>query len=90
VLLEGIRELDVVGEGIVLVEEEKVRKEFARELERLLLCEEVSWRQKSRALWLREGDKNTKLLHRVANSNRRNNTVEALLVNGYLSLDSKR
>jgi len=83
-LLEGIRELDVAGEGIVLVEEEKVRKEFARELERLLLCE------KSRALWLREGDKNTKLLHRVANSNRRNNTVEALLVNGYLSLDSKR
>jgi len=52
--LEGIRELDFSGEGRVLVEEEKVRKEFARELERLLLCEEVSWRQKSRALWLRE------------------------------------
>jgi hypothetical protein len=31
------------------VEDEKVRKEeFARELEWLLLCEEVSWRQQSR------------------------------------------
>lgn len=55
-LLEGIWELDVIGEGrvLVLVEEEKVRKEnFARKLERLLLCEKVSWRQKSWALRLR-------------------------------------
>jgi hypothetical protein len=41
--LEGIRELDVVGEGRGLDEEEKVRKdELVRELERLLLYEEVS------------------------------------------------
>jgi ABC-type polar amino acid transport system ATPase subunit len=37
-LLECIRELDVIGEGRVLVEEEKVRKEdFARELEKFSL-----------------------------------------------------
>jgi hypothetical protein len=78
--------IDVIGEGRVLVEEEKVRKEdFARELERLLLCEEVRWRQKSQTLWLGEGDKNTEFFNRVANSNRRNNTVESLLVNGSLS-----
>jgi hypothetical protein len=69
-----------------LIDEERVRKDdFSRESERLLLCEEVSWRQRFMALWLREGDKNTRFFHRVANSNRRNNTVEYLTVNGSLS-----
>jgi hypothetical protein len=35
------------------------KEEFYRELERLILYEEVSWGQKFRAPWLREGDKNT-------------------------------
>ncbi|KAG7951253.1 hypothetical protein I3843_13G156700 [Carya illinoinensis] len=48
------------------------------ELEKVLLMEEISWRQKSRALWLKEGDKCTKFLHKVANSHRRSNTIETL------------
>jgi hypothetical protein len=36
---------------------------------------------------MREGDKNTKIFHLVANSNRRNNTVDSLAVNGSLSSD---
>ncbi len=57
------------------------------DLEMITLLEEVSWRQKLRALWLREGDKCTKFFHRVANSNRRNNSIDRLLVSGTLSLD---
>jgi hypothetical protein len=34
---------------------------------------------------LREGDKNTKIFHLVGNSNRRNNTMDSLVVNGSLS-----
>jgi hypothetical protein len=60
------------------------------ELERTTLLEEVSWRQKLRALWLREGDKCTKFFHRVANSNRRNNSIEQLVVNGTVCSDQSR
>ena len=37
---------------------------------------------------MREGDKNTKFFHCVAISNRRNNIVDSLVVNGFISLDS--
>eukprot|EP00253_Pinus_taeda_P024733 PITA_24733 len=41
----------------------------------LLLREEASWRLKSRALWLREGDRNTKFFHNFANARRRKNSI---------------
>ncbi|GMY24730.1 NADH dehydrogenase [ubiquinone] iron-sulfur protein 1, mitochondrial-like [Fagus crenata] len=62
-----------------------LRKEsITVELERTALLEEISWRQKSQALWLREGDKNTRFFHRLANSHRRHNSISTLLVNGEL------
>jgi hypothetical protein len=71
-----------------LIEEERVKnEELPWELERMLLYEDMSWRQKSKALWLREGDKNTKFFHQMANSCRRNNIVDPLMVNGSLSSD---
>jgi hypothetical protein len=54
-------------------------------LERNALMEEISWRQKSRALWLREGDKNTRFFHRLANLHRRHNSISSLLIYGELS-----
>jgi hypothetical protein len=42
-LLDGVREIDVIGEGRTLIEKERVRNDdFSRELEILLMCEEVS------------------------------------------------
>jgi hypothetical protein len=58
---------------------------MSKELEKTLLFEEMSWRQKSRALWLREGDKNTKFFHRVANLHRKFNQIDSLTINGAIS-----
>jgi len=46
------------------------------------VIEEVSWRQKSRVLWLKEGDKCTKFFHSIANSNKRYNSIDSLLIDG--------
>ena len=40
-------------------------------------------------LHLKEGDANTTFFHRMANSNRRNNSIESLMVNGTLSSNQR-
>ena len=55
------------------------------ELEQATPLEEISWRQKSRVLCVREGDRNTKFFHCVANSHRRVNSIDRLIMNGVLS-----
>uniref|UniRef100_A0A2N9HXJ9 Reverse transcriptase domain-containing protein n=1 Tax=Fagus sylvatica TaxID=28930 RepID=A0A2N9HXJ9_FAGSY len=83
-----IQDFDFLEETRPLSEEEGVAKEHLKaELENVLLLEEIKWRQTSRATWLREGDKNTKFFHRVANSNRRFNSIDHLMVNGTVSID---
>ena len=44
--------------------------------------EEVSWRQKSREIWLKEGDRNTGFFQRMANSHRRRNSISSIRING--------
>ena len=59
------------------------------ELDKLAHLEETSWRQKSRVLWLKEGDNNTKFFHKMTNSNRCRNFMEKLEVGDVTySLDS--
>ena len=47
-----------------------------------VILEETHWRQLSRELWLREGDKNTSFFHRMTNAHRRNNSMEKIKING--------
>ena len=49
-----------------------------RELDEVLLREEIMWRQRSRTTWLKEGDKNTKYFQRKATWRRKKNTITRL------------
>ena len=69
---------DKENQGLFTGEDRVHRLNTQAELERTLLLDEVSWRQKSRVQWLKEGDKNTKFFHRTANANRRNNCIEVM------------
>ena len=55
------------------------------ELEKPTLLEEICWRQKSRVLCVREGDRNTNFFHHMANSHWRVNSIDRLMMGGVLS-----
>jgi hypothetical protein len=83
--VDELKALEITAKGEGLSEEERERKrQLCRDLERALLQEEISWRQKSRK-WLKEGDKCTQFFHLMANSNKRYNTIDSLHIDGVLS-----
>ena len=59
-------------------EREKARESYKEWVD----MEEVSWRQKSREIWLKEGDRNTGFFHRMTNSHRRRNSITSIRING--------
>ncbi|RVX06577.1 V-type proton ATPase subunit a1 [Vitis vinifera] len=70
------------------MEEGEARKEAKEEFKKWVLMEEISWRQKSREVWLKEGDRNTSFFHRMANSHRRSNLTK-IKINGYWIVEKR-
>ena len=64
------------------LEESKERVKARNDYKKWSLLEEVSWRQKSRELWLKEGDRNTSFFHKMANSHKNRNTINKIRING--------
>jgi hypothetical protein len=63
------------------------KAEVLSKLERSTLMEELSCRQKSRDLWLREVKSTRIFFQKVVNSNRKKNSVDSLLIVGTLSIN---
>ncbi|WMV23105.1 hypothetical protein MTR67_016490 [Solanum verrucosum] len=90
-LLEQLADLEAEREDRILTNEESAKKsELMLKYEELIKKEEISWRQKSRALWLKEGDKNTKFFHKIANAHRRYNNIDQLMIHGELNQEPSR
>lgn len=72
------KELDAISSSFPHLMSFKKRKAI-RDLEKrkhyLLSIEEATWRLKSRALWLKEGDRNTKYFQNFANARKRRNAI---------------
>ena len=64
------------------MEEAELKKEAKDSFKKWVLLEEAHWRQHSREIWLREGDRNTGFFHRMASAHRRNNAMDRIKVNG--------
>ena len=66
----------------LIVHELEARRGANEDFKKWVFLEEILWRQKSREVWLREGDRNTSFFHKMANAHRRRNMMSHVKTNG--------
>ena len=68
-------------------EDQACRTQVKGEIEVLASMEETFWGQKSHALYVKEGDNNTRFFPRLENSHRKANHISSVEVDGVLYED---
>ena len=74
---------------VLSLEDRSRRTVIKANIEHLTSLEEIFWRQKSKALFIKEGDNNTQFFHRLANSHKRTNQIREVEIEGVLYEDDK-
>ncbi|RVW49857.1 LINE-1 reverse transcriptase-like [Vitis vinifera] len=77
------------NDRILTMEEVELKKEAKENYKKWVIMEETYWRQLSREIWLKEGDRNTGFFHRMASAHRRNNCMERVKINGEWFLEEQ-
>ena len=68
---------EIQGQDVSVINAKKEAK-LQRELNEWLNCNDIVWKQKSREIWLRDDDQNTKFFHLSTIIRRRHNSIEAI------------
>jgi hypothetical protein len=90
VVNEIIFKLDVVMENRELTQEEhRFRKAMKVKVLGLASLERCMWRQRSRILWLKEGDCNSKFFHVKASARRRKSFIQSITVGDVTTIDQQ-
>ena len=74
---------------VLSLEDRSRRTVIKANIEHLTSLEEIFWRQKSKAFFIKEGDNNTQFFHRLANSHKRTNQIREVEIEGVLYEDDK-
>ena len=70
--------VEALGKGELIEDSKIVLLAASKELDDLLLKQEIYWVQRSRISWLKHGDKNTKFLHSKASQRKMRNFIEGI------------
>jgi hypothetical protein len=73
---------DEAMSGPMSAEKEEIAKEMSALIDLLLEQEETHWMQRSRANWLRQGDRNTSFFHNYASVRKKKNFIKKLKGDG--------
>ena len=77
--LEKLRNLLLKAEGVAILSGDNTQvRQLKKDIEVLRDREATMWAQRSRILWARQGDKNTKYLHSCATKRYRKNLIEGV------------
>ncbi|XP_016164293.1 uncharacterized protein LOC107606788 [Arachis ipaensis] len=88
---EEIKKIDdMVGDGVYDGTMETRRKAFVTCCEKWYVRKELHWKQMSRSRHAKDIDKNTRYFHNLASARKRNNRIDALLINGRLIRNQAR
>lgn len=81
-LLSQLADLDSIKDARALTDDEIVKKaSLLMEYEECIKMKQA-WGQRSKTLWLKERDGNTKFFHKVDNAHKRNNNIDHLVIQG--------
>ncbi|XP_016206964.1 uncharacterized protein LOC107647403 [Arachis ipaensis] len=81
---------DLVGNGVYDGTMEARRKALVSCCKQWYVRKEIHWKQMSRSRHAKDMDKNTRYFHSLASARRRNNRIDALMINGRLVRNQAR